>query len=34
VKAYDATVEPDTEDDESVETFPVSVEGGGIVLHV
>jgi 3-phenylpropionate/trans-cinnamate dioxygenase ferredoxin subunit len=36
VKAYDVTVEQpgDAEEDESVETFPVSVEDGLIVLHV
>jgi nitrite reductase/ring-hydroxylating ferredoxin subunit len=31
VKAYDVTVEPE---DPSVETFPVSVEQGLLVLHV
>jgi 3-phenylpropionate/trans-cinnamate dioxygenase ferredoxin subunit len=36
VKAYDVTVEhpEDIEEDESVETFQVSVEDGLIVLHV
>ncbi len=36
VKAYDVTVEHqmDDTDDESVETFDVSVEDGWIVLHV
>lgn len=35
VKAYDVTVETNVEDeDESVETFPVSVEDGWIVLHI
>jgi 3-phenylpropionate/trans-cinnamate dioxygenase ferredoxin subunit len=35
VKAYDVTVEPNRdEEDESVETFLVSVEDGWIVLHV
>lgn len=38
VKAYDVTVEnridAEEEDDESVETFEVSVEDGWIVLHV
>jgi len=37
VKAYDVTVEQqlhDAEEDESVETFQVSVEDGWIVLHV
>jgi 3-phenylpropionate/trans-cinnamate dioxygenase ferredoxin subunit len=32
VKAYDVTVEQKI-DDESVETFPVSVEDGWVVLH-
>jgi 3-phenylpropionate/trans-cinnamate dioxygenase ferredoxin subunit len=37
VRAYDVTIETDPEqipDDESVETFDVSVEDGWIVLHV
>lgn len=37
VKAYDVTVEsdfPDEDEDESVETFEISVEDGWIVLHI
>jgi nitrite reductase (NADH) small subunit len=34
VKAYDVTVEPSTDEDESVETFEVSVEDDWVVLHV
>ncbi len=38
VKAYDVTIEDrldrDDDDDPSVETFPVSVEDGWIVLHL
>lgn len=37
VKAYDVTVEEhidDDEEDESVETFDVSIEDGWIVLHI
>ena len=37
VKAYDVTIEPDGEpdvEDESVETFPVTVEDGWIVVHI
>jgi len=36
VKAYDVTVEArlDDEEDESVETYPVSIEDGWVVLHV
>ncbi len=37
VKAYDVTIEQqlrDAEEDESVETYPVSVEDGWIVLHI
>ena len=32
VRTYEVTVEPD--DDPVVETYPVTVEGGLIVLHV
>jgi hypothetical protein len=32
VRTYEVTVEP--EDDPSVETYPVTVEDGIIVLHV
>ena len=32
-KSYEVTVEPD-EEDPSVETYPVTVESGRIVLHV
>ena len=31
VRAYDVTVEPD---DEAVDTYPVTVEGGLVVLHL
>lgn len=34
VRQYEVTVEPVEEDDESVETFPVTVEDGLVVLHV
>ena len=34
VKAYDVTVEPPADEDESVETFEVSVEDDWVVLHV
>jgi 3-phenylpropionate/trans-cinnamate dioxygenase ferredoxin subunit len=33
VRAYEVTVEPDSAE-ESVETFPVTVEDGLVVLHV
>ena len=33
VRAYDVTIEPD-EDDPSIETFPVTVEWGRVVVHV
>lgn len=34
VRAYDVTIEDHIEEDESVETFDVSVEDGWIVLHL
>ena len=33
VRAYDVTIEPD-EDDPSIETFPVTVERGRVVVHI
>ncbi len=33
VRAYEVTIEPDP-DDESVETYPVTVEDGLVILHV
>jgi nitrite reductase/ring-hydroxylating ferredoxin subunit len=33
VRSYDVTIEPD-EDDPSIETFPVTVERGRVVVHV
>lgn len=33
VKTYDVTVEPPDEDDPAVETFPVTVEDGVVILH-
>lgn len=34
VRAYDVTVEPIDDEDESVETFDVRVEDGWVVLHL
>ncbi len=34
VRAYDVTVEPDENDDATVETYPVTVERGRVVLHL
>ena len=33
-KSYEVTIEPEEEEDPSVETYPVTVEAGRIVLHV
>src|SRR3712207_7376101 len=34
VRTYEVTVEPAEEEDESVETYPVTVEDGLVILHV
>lgn len=34
VRSYDVTVEADTKDDPSIETYPLSVEDGVVMLHV
>ncbi len=34
VKTYEVTVETDRDEDESVETYPVTVEDGLVILHV
>lgn len=33
VKTYDVTVEPPDDEDPSIETFPVTVEDGIVILH-
>ncbi|MGH2535367.1 MAG: Rieske (2Fe-2S) protein [Thermomicrobiales bacterium] len=33
VKTYEVTVESPDEDDPTIETFPVTVEGGVVILH-
>jgi 3-phenylpropionate/trans-cinnamate dioxygenase ferredoxin subunit len=34
VKTYEVTVETNRDEDESVETYPVTVEDGLVILHV